>query len=673
MRRLNPQQQEVADHVNGPLVVFAGAGSGKTASATARIASLIRNERVAPARILAVTFTRKAANELRERVEHMVGDTGRELTAGTFHSVCVRMLRKYAGRFGRRNDFVVYADKDQEALVKAIVKDEEVSAEEESRDWPKGMTVDRVIEAIEKNKRQLRTWETLRDDDPDEVALKRVWGRYEAQMRGCNAFDFADLIVNAMHLAESHDEAGRDMRGRFDHVLVDEFQDTDEPQFRLVRALASNGNLCVIGDDDQCIYSWRGAIPEYIRNFREYYPNAKVVKLEQNYRSTKRIVGSAASIIEQNGKEREPKRMWSENDTGDHVLVVTCEDEREEARFIAQEASKLIAQGAKPREVTVLYRSHTQSRAIEEELRGFDLRYKIHGGHRYFDRAEIRDAMAYMRLLVNPWSNVDVMRAINTPSRGIGPKTLGRLGDLAAEKECSLFEALEHAETWGVLGDREMTGVREFRDLILSARLAAEEETPAQIIEGVLYHSGLIKHWQTVKAEAAEQGKTAKVEDAQQRIENLQELITDVTRYEQRAQQRGEKVSLDDYVERVSMLAEESDNEDERSLQLMTIHASKGLEFDNVFLVGCELGVFPSGRSQPGSIEAAEERRLMYVAVTRARKRLYMTHASQRFLRGQTMNNPPSPYFKDMPSDATNFAKAKSLLQEEEENLRRTA
>lgn len=956
--RLNGPQEEAVAHVSGPLLVFAAAGSGKTRVITHRIASLVRNHGVHGSRILAVTFTNKAAKELRGRVEESLGDRVEGLSVGTFHSICVRILRRYASLTGRRSDFVIYDENDQEALLKVILRDEEALAKEANRGWPPDLKPSGVVEAIERSKRKLLRPNDIEEKDESAAIFRRIWSRYEAQLVGANAFDFADLIVYAMHMAERQDDVGEALRSRWQHVMVDEFQDTDEPQFRLVRALASaTNNLCVVGDDDQChppgtvvqttrsgntkviedlkdddvvvgwdrsalrdgrrvrvssrtyegpmhevvvggqrvqmtsnhrlvcrwadrrsdacvvylmwrdgfgfrvgwcqlfnaegalhlgqrarlekadrvwvlgmfdgrtaasvyesiaapkyglptitfepaygaqhmtaasieeifgaledgtaeagmlalgnhergmlcladhdldfelpfypipgksweamgrttlfecyaanllpglmmlpvaqkhgntewvpietmenewyegkvyslaverdetyvangvvvhncIYTWRGAMPEYIRKFREFFPGetVKVVKLEENYRSTQRIVDGAASIIARNVESREPKRMFTSNGQGEHVWDVRCGDEREEGEFVADTSKSLIEAGALPSEIAVLYRSHAQSRAIEEELRGLDLRYKIHGGFKFFDRAEIRDTMAYLRLLVNPSSNVDVIRVINSPPRGIGPKTLGRISDMAASKQTSLFDALSEAERWSAFGLRERQGIASFRALITDGRAAAADGRPSEVVASVLENSGLLKHWWKEAERLGEDGKQKQAAEAIARAQNLQEMITDAAKFERRAYERDELATVDDYVERITMLAEDTDDQDARSIHLMTIHAAKGLEFDNVFLVGCELGLFPSGKAKPGSVEDHEERRLMYVAVTRARKRLYLTHADSRLLYGKVQNNKPSPFIADLSDEVCMPTTAQQMKATN--SLRRTA
>ncbi|MBU6228033.1 MAG: ATP-binding domain-containing protein, partial [Acidobacteria bacterium] len=411
-----------------------------------------------------------------------------------------------------------------------------------------------------------------------------------------------------------------------------------------------------------CIYTWRGAMPQYIRKFRDYYPTAKVVKLEQNYRSTARIVASAVAVIERNTDAREPKRMFTSSPDGDRVSVVLCEDERQEAELIAKVTKARVAAGEKPSQTVVLYRSHAMSRAIEEGLRTEDIKYKIHGGFRFFDRAEIRDAMAYLRLIVNPSSNVDLLRVINSPARGIGPKTVGRIADLAASKNVSLFDCLEDAKTWGALGLKERQGIVAFQSLINEGRSVAGEAPPSEVVAGLMERSGMIRHWLNEAKRLGDDGKQEKAAAALARTQNLQEMITDATRFETAARQRGEPPTLDAYVERITMLADDTEDGDASSVHLMTIHAAKGLEFDNVFIVGCEQGLFPSERARPGSADDQEERRLMYVGVTRAKKRLVLTRAESRFLYGKVLANKPSPYLSDMPPTSAIEVMAETIL-----------
>ena len=432
---LNPRQREAVVHDGGPLVVFAGAGSGKTRVITYRVAHLIAEHGVAPWRILAVTFTNKAAGEMRERLLRLLGDDGTAVRVGTFHATCARLLRRYGEPLGLNKDFTIYDDQDQLALVKRVLRDLGL---DEKRYQPKAMAA-----RINRAKQEVQRPENMETPDPWSEVVRRVYATYEDRLHQANALDFGDLIHRTVLGLEADEAFREEIVGRFSHVLVDEFQDTNHAQFRLVRLLAeAHRNLCVVGDDDQSIYRWRGADRRNILDFRASFPDATLVKLEQNYRSTKRILRAANAVIARN-VDREPKELWTDNVEGDAIVVVRTMDERDEARLVLRGVRELSSQGHSLSDVAVFYRTHAQSRVIEEALRGANIPYRIVGGMRFYDRAEVKDLLAYLRVITNPADDMSLLRIINTPARGIGKTTITRLLDLAAERGMGLSDLLD--------------------------------------------------------------------------------------------------------------------------------------------------------------------------------------------------------------------------------------
>ena len=633
MPELNEPQKQAVAHLEGPLLVFAGAGSGKTRTITYRIAHLLAN-RVAPYRILAVTFTNKAAAEMRERLTRLTSpEVTRDLWIGTFHSVCARLLRRYHDAVGLRRDFVIYDGSDQKAVVTRALR--ELGYDE--RQFPPKQ----FLSAISGEKSEGRgPRESKQLGRLTDVVLE-VFARYERALELANAVDFDDLILKMTRLVEDPDSpAGADLRGRFLHVLVDEFQDTNLIQYRLVRALSERTqNLCVVGDDDQSIYRWRGADVRLIRSFKKDFPSAVIIKLEQNYRSTANIVKAALGVIESSA-EREPKELWTEAPDGDPVRVRAVMDEREEADHVLRGIQAELGRGTSADSVAIFYRVHAQSRTLEEALRKGNVPYQIIGGMKFFERAEVKNLLGYLRLSINPSSDADLARVINTPTRGIGDKTVEHLLNVASETSVCAFDAIPQAQRELGTGAAKKLGA--FKALIESLQLEATRLSPSELCGHILEVTGyreILRKEDTAESDA--------------RLGNLEELVGSIQDYEEEASERGETPSLSGYLERVSLVAATDAQKSGPMVSLMTVHSAKGLEFDAVFLTGMEQEMFPyRGIASGEDEELEEERRLAYVAITRARRRLTITYAGSRTLFGQTRYLDRSQFLDDLPQAA---------------------
>ncbi|HEX3772756.1 MAG TPA: UvrD-helicase domain-containing protein [Polyangiaceae bacterium] len=653
---LNEPQASAVAHVEGPLLVFAGAGSGKTRVITYRIANLVARERVAPWRILAVTFTNKAAGEMRARLEKLCGaELAKALWVGTFHATCAKLLRLHGEPVGVKPNFVIYDSADQKAVVSRALKD--LGLDE------KRYPARAVLAHIHKHKQEGRGPEEAASHSyVDDVAL-RLYRTYEERLRAANAVDFEDLILLvARLLAETENTIeGDKIRRRFDYVLVDEFQDTNATQYRFLRELVrDHRNLCVVGDDDQSIYRWRGADVRNIRYFRRDYADAAVVKLEQNYRSSGRIVAAALGVIARSA-EREPKELWTANDPGEFVHIVAARDERDEAAFVVDSVRHARADGTDLREIAVFYRVHAQSRVLEEAMRAANLPYQIIGGMKFYDRAEIKDALAYLRVLLNPGSDVDLLRVVNVPPRGIGQTTVDRLTAWATLNDTSIFDALARIDEIGDLGSAAKKKLVGFRELLATLR-AESAIAPSEMVTRVLEETGYLK--------ALEKEDTA---ESDARTENLQELASSMQDYEAEAEAAGEAPSLAGYLERVTLVSDVDSipnpdgtpARDEGRVVLMTVHGAKGLEFEHVLLTGMEEQMFPYKGTDPGeSEELEEERRLAYVAITRARRHLAMTHTQMRQIFGTTRWNRPSRFLSELPQGVADQRKTASMSSE---------
>lgn len=639
MPELNEPQRQAVLHEKGPLLVFAGAGSGKTRVITYRVAHLLAEHRVPPYRILAVTFTNKAAGEMRSRLEQLAGsEMARDLWVGTFHATCARLLRRYHADVGLQREFVIYDDADQKAVVTRIIRELGLN----DRVYPPKLVLSRIHRA----KRDAITPEEVELGPTFDEDVLEVYRRYERALHASSAVDFDDLIIKVMRLAESKSSpAGEELRNKFFHVLVDEFQDSNSVQYRLVRALSGRErNLCVVGDDDQSIYSWRGADVRKILEFRKHYPDAAVVKLEQNYRSTKNIVAAALGII-RHATTREPKNLWSESPAGDRVRVKGLRDEREEAAEMVRIVRRETQRGLRPSEIAVFYRVNAQSRVLEEALRSEGLPYQIVGGMKFFERAEVKDLLAYLRLIDNPRSDADLARVINVPARGIGSKTLDRLFVVAGDQDTSAFDAIPSAVASSDLHAGAKRKLKDFHDLIVEMRTIAPTMSLPDLAKHVLEETGYQKQLQdddTAESDA--------------RLENLSELVGSLVEFEEDCASRGEKPSLSGYLERVSLVSDVDAMKPEDCVTLMTVHSAKGLEFRSVVLTGMEEEMFPyRGLDGSSPEELDEERRLAYVAVTRARERLFVTHVQMRMIFGQTRYLARSRFLDALPADCVDF------------------
>ena len=628
---LNSRQREAVVHEGGPLVVFAGAGSGKTRVITFRVAQLIATHDVAPWRILAVTFTNKAAGEMRERLLSLLGEQGAAVQVGTFHATCARLLRRFGESSGLSKDFTIYDDQDQQALVKRVLRDLGL---DEKRYQPKAMAG-----RINRAKQEVQAPDQIETPDAWSEVVRRVYTSYEARLQQANALDFGDLIYRTVRALES-DETFRDaIVGRFSHVLVDEFQDTNHAQFRLVRLLSEgHRNLCVVGDDDQSIYRWRGADRRNILDFRASFPDATLVKLEQNYRSTQRILRAANAVIARN-TDREPKELWTDNPEGDPILVVRTMDERDEARLVVRGVRELSSQGNRLSDVAVFYRTHAQSRVIEESLRSANIGYRIVGGMRFYDRAEVKDLLAYLRVMTNPADDMSLLRIINTPTRGIGKTTINRLLDFAAQLGQSLSDLLEDDAMLGQFGSGPRRRLEAFRGLMstlgdVAASGAPLGEVGAELVQQSGY-AEMLQHDDTPEADA--------------RFQNIQELVASMDEF----QSERPESTLAEFLENVTLQTSADEQTGGDRVTLMTVHAAKGLEFPVVMVTGLEEQVFPFKGIDPWDDpeELEEERRLAYVAFTRAEQRLVLSFAAVRRIFGQQRVGIPSRFLTELPAE----------------------
>src|SRR6266540_799141 len=626
---LNPAQQEAVRTTEGPLLVVAGAGSGKTRVLTYRVAHLIAACGVKPPEILAITFTNKAAGEMRERLEGLLGGVARAIWILTFHAACGRILRREAPRLGYKTNFTIYDSADQVRLVKQCLEDLE---RDPKRFVPRG-----IHSQISNAKNQLISpAEYLRRVDSFyDQTVAEVYDLYQRRLFGSNAVDFDDLLMLTVDVLERFPEALTRWQKAFRYVLVDEYQDTNHAQYRLLQLLAGqHRNVFAVGDPDQSIYAFRGADIRNILEFERDFGGGRLIALEQNYRSTNSILRAANSLITHN-RERKPKNLWSELGEGDPVRVVEVEDEHAEARFVAAEVASLIEEGYAGSELAVFYRTNAQSRVLEDVLVRQEIPYQVIGGPKFYERAEIKDAIGYLQVIDNAYDAVSLTRIANRPRRGIGNASLARLQTFADTQGISLWEALERADEAGV-GAAPLKAVERFRTLMQSSMAGALELSVPELLERVLEKSGYL--------ESLEAERTV---EAQGRIENLLELVGVAREYQERADEPG----LSEFLQQISLYSDQDDLSAERSLvSLMTLHNAKGLEFRAVFLIGMEEGVFPHSRSlEEQGLE--EERRLAYVGLTRAKERLTLSHAASRSLWGARGYNLPSRFLDELPQE----------------------
>ena len=630
---LNPEQRAAVTHPGGPLLILAGAGSGKTRVLTHRIAFLVRDLGVPPRKILAVTFTNKAAKEMRARLQKLVGDAAlADLTAGTFHAFCARLLRRDGPEVGLDRGFAIYDTADQRALLRQAMGDTGVS----ERLFSPG-AIGAVISGA---KNELRGPADLANEARGQLErlAAAVWRRYEALLKENNAVDFDDLLLLACRVFETSDRALEKWQDRYQHILVDEYQDTNRAQYVLLRYLAGGKqNLCVVGDDDQSVFSWRGADVRNILDFERDYPNAKVVKLEQNYRSTQRILDAAHSVVRNNAARKE-KKLWTDRVGGAPVVVVQAHDEHHEAETIAREIERLRREGdvTSARDVAVLYRTNAQSRAIEDVFRGFGLAYQVVGGVSFYARREVKDVLAYLRLLRNPVDSVAIGRVLNTPPRGIGAKGQAGLAAFAKARGVPIAAALVDAEQAPEIPKRQAAAMVAFGRLLGRIRDELLLKDLPEIVDEVIRATGYGAYLKDG------------TEDGEERYANVLELRTIAEDYVNLPRDE----QLPSFMEEVALVSDVDEfAEAKPAATLITMHAVKGLEFPIVFVTGMEEGVFPHSRSLEDERQLEEERRLCYVAITRAMHRCYLTFARRRQLFGRTNENPPSRFLRELPDD----------------------
>jgi ATP-dependent DNA helicase UvrD/PcrA len=649
---LNPVQQKAVLETEGPLLVFAGAGSGKTRVLTYRIAYLIQEKGVKPWNIFAVTFTNKAADEMRERVDRLLGGSARGTWISTFHSACARILRQHIEHLGFKRNFVIYDDQDQERQLKTIMKELNL----DFKMFPP--------RAVQSGIEQLKNEGVLPDQyspNPYNIFQKRlalVYQRYQEDLHRNNALDFGDLLTFVTVLFRRFPEVLRSYQELCRYVMVDEFQDTNLIQYQLIRQMAeTHKNICVVGDDDQSIYRWRGAEVGNILNFEKDFPEAKVITMEQNYRSTQNILEAANHVVRRN-RYRKEKKLWTENHEGELLFFYVAEDEADEARFVVQKIMQLLSAGSSVKsyhDITVFYRINAQSRAIEDELVKNRIPYTVVGGMKFYERKEIKDVMAYLKLIDNPLDGLSLKRIINVPSRGIGEKTIEKIEAFSREKRFSLYEGLKQAigEDWLTLATKEK--LKEFIQWIDEFRKDAGSLTLSQLTLAIL-----------AKAEYLQRLKEEGTDEAFSKIENIDELINVMMGLEQ----GDEKVSLESFLDKVSLVTDVDLYEDKGNrVSLMTLHCAKGLEFPVVFIVGIEEGLLPHYRRGEEIEDMEEERRLFYVGMTRAKQRLFLSRAEERSTFGVGRANLPSRFFDELPMGLIQFeekrAKMDSLFSQE--------
>ncbi|GAA5611014.1 DNA helicase PcrA [Streptomyces platensis] len=649
---LNDEQKAAVVHTGGPLLIVAGAGSGKTRVLTHRIAHLLAERHVHPGQILAITFTNKAAGEMKERVEELVGPRANAMWVSTFHSACVRILRRESKKLGFTSSFSIYDAADSKRLMALVCRDLDLDPK---RYPPKSFSA-----KISNLKNELIDEETFAGTAAGgtsqtesgggfEKTLAEAYAMYQARLREANALDFDDIIMTTVNLLQAFPDVAEHYRRRFRHVLVDEYQDTNHAQYTLVRELVgpaeTAAELCVVGDADQSIYAFRGATIRNILQFEEDYPDATTILLEQNYRSSQTILSAANAVIERN-ENRRPKNLWTDAGAGPKITGYVADTEHDEAQFVADEIDRLTdAKDAKAGDVAVFYRTNAQSRVFEEIFIRVGLPYKVVGGVRFYERKEVRDVLAYLRVLSNPEDTVPLRRILNVPKRGIGDRAEAMIDALSLREKITFPQALRRVDEAYGMAARSANAVKRFNVLMEELRTIVESGAgPATILEAVLERTGYLAELQ---ASTDPQDET--------RIENLQELAAVALEFEQ---DRGEENpgTLSDFLEQVALVADsdqipDEDEEGSGVITLMTLHTAKGLEFPTVFLTGMEDGVFPHMRSLGQTKELEEERRLAYVGITRARERLYVTRSTMRSAWGQPSYNPPSRFLEEIPDD----------------------
>ncbi len=641
--QLNPQQLQAVEHPGGPLLILAGAGSGKTSTLTGRVIHLIQQQGVPPWRILAVTFTNKAANEMKERIERALPE-GEMPWVATFHSTCVRILRRDITALGFDPSFTIYDDQDQDRLLKNILKE---LAIDDKQLKPRAAAA--AIDAA-KNRGQFPAEMPL--NTPQEQLVAEVYRHYQQRLQQANALDFGDLLLMCVKLFDEHDEIRQRYAGRFLHLLVDEFQDTNMVQYRLVQQLASeHGNLCVVGDDDQSIYRWRGAEVGNILGFERDYPGCTTIRLEQNYRSTTTILDAAGAVVA-NNVGRKGKTLWTENPDGDAISLEALPDDLDEARYVVEQLKTLQQQGRHLRDMAVLYRTNAQSRVLEEALVRDRIPYVMFGGMRFFARMEVKDILAYLRVLTNPADTISCQRIINVPTRGIGATTVAKIATLEQQAQ-GFFPACRLAVEQGVLKGAAAKKVAAFVAMMEDFAHRLERLPYPQLAAELIEETGY-----------AQMLKSENTQEARDRLDNIDQLLAGMEEH------RDDDTTLQDYLEQIALVTDlDAYDSSLDRVTLMTLHAAKGLEFPVVFMTGMEDGIFPAARSNDGGEQLEEERRLCYVGMTRAMEKLYLSHARRRRVYGSYQFNPPSRFVGEIPDHLLADVAKKPLHATSKHNL----
>ena len=630
---MNQMQQQAVFATEGPLLILAGAGSGKTTVLVNRISYILRSGLCKPWNILAITFTNKAAGELKERICNTVPEGGADIWAATFHSTCARILRRYGDRLGYSSHFTVYATDDQKRLVKEIMKQLQIDE--------KQMPVRSVLSEISKAKDKMLTPQQMKKDaeyDSRKVFVAKIYEIYQSRLKTADAMDFDDLLCKAVELFEQEPEILGFYQNQFKYIMVDEYQDTNKVQYRFVSMLAQKyGNICVVGDDDQSIYKFRGATIENILSFEKTFSGARVIRLEQNYRSTQNILDAANGVIS-NNTIRKGKTLWTENPKGEKINIHTCDSERDEAAFVTKTIMDGVANGRKYSDFAILYRTNAQSNAIEQSLSRSGIPHRIIGGHRFYDREEIRDMVAYLQVINNPHDDIRLSRIINVPKRSIGARTVAVAAEIASGLGESIYTVIKDADAYPQLS-RAASKLREFVRLIdgLIEAEASGDYSLAELYNLIIEHTGYENYLRVEK------------ENADVRIENIEELSSNIIKFEE---DYGDEADLSNFLEEISLMTDiDNYDADADTCVMMTLHSAKGLEFPVVFITGMEDGLFPSNASISNPEEINEERRLAYVGITRAKEKLYLTKTKYRMLFGSTTYNKDSRFLGEIPSE----------------------
>lgn len=654
---LNKEQYEAATTIDGQVLILAGAGSGKTRVLTHRIAYMLEEKDINPYNILAITFTNKAAAEMRERVKALVGEQADRMWISTFHSSCVRILRREIEKLGYKKDFTIYDSSDQKTLVKHVMKELEINE--------KDISENEILGSIGKAKDNLQSPSAyMRECEGNyrKEKVARAYELYQKKLKNNNALDFDDLIFKTVELFKNYDDVLDFYQGKFKYIMIDEYQDTNKAQYEFAKLLAGKyKNICVVGDDDQCIYAWRGADIRNILDFEKDYPNAKVVKLEQNYRSKGNILEAANKVIKNNA-ERKSKVLRTEQEAGNKVSIYRAYSDKMEAAFVASEIKKLREDSKWDyKDFAILYRTNAQSRTFEESFRRASIPYRIFGGLKFYDRKEIKDILAYLRVILNPQDDISLRRIINVPKRSIGDATVEKLQDFANSQEMSLYDALLEAEYVPGLTARSKNPLMKFAEIMEDIMNEAEQMKVSELIEYVLDKTGYMQAL-----------KDSKLIEDESRIENLEELVSDAVDFEKNREleiKSGEVTfedgsALSSYLEKVA-LVQDTDNIDSENnyVMMMTVHSSKGLEFPVVYMVGMENGIFPSAICFDKDDQMEEARRLCYVGITRAEEKLYMTSAETRMVFGKTLAYPQSDFIQEIPAELKEYVGGGRTMQ----------